>query len=67
MADLGKPDWKPRLEIEPQEQKPIDGGLCSPEPTVGLMISILRIRGETTGCLITLRRFGQAGAAISSY
>jgi len=36
-----------------------------PEPTVSLVISILRIRGETTGCLITLRRFGQAGAARS--
>src|SRR5690349_4199981 len=34
-----------------------------PEPTVSLMISILRIRGETTGCLITLRRFGQEAAA----
>ena len=66
MADVGKPDWQRRLETVAREQKPIDGGLCSPEPTVGLMISILRIRGETTGCLITLRRFGQAEAALGS-
>jgi len=43
-----------------------DGGLFLPEPTASLMISILRIRGETTGCLITLRRFGQEGAAARS-
>jgi hypothetical protein len=54
-----------RLPAPGEQQKPIDGGLCLPELIVGLMISILRIRGETTGCLITLRRFGQAGAAIN--
>jgi hypothetical protein len=44
---------------------PVYGGGFSPEPTVSLMISILRIRGETTGCLITLRRFGQEAAAAA--